>query len=172
MKVSLSLYAVLINLPVLLNIIPSVFLLFTSMWFLDDYSLILDSMFCRPSLVSESKRISSAHAIHPNLLEFVNLAGWQSGVRSVSGRSDRKMLNSKGLSTQPCLTPWFTGNESVILSPTFMQTESLVYMVFSTLKNFPFIPWLSNFSKSRPLGMVSNAFLKSTKQPYNFWLFL
>ena len=82
-----------------------------------------------------------------------------------------KRLNNIRLMLHPCFSPTFEGKNSVI--PLGRHTLNLVfsYIFFNKEAKFVLTPYPNNVSNSASCQVLSYAFLKSTKQKYNF-LFL
>jgi hypothetical protein len=80
-------------------------------------------------------------------------------------RASKYSPNSRGLSKQPCFTPcWHLKLE---VTPSFgwlMHTISLAYIACRHGKKCPSTLRLTNTYHDTSCGIVSNAFLKSTKQ--------
>ena len=152
----------LMSLPVLLKIIHFVFSTFTISSLSLQYFSIDFSIFFSPSSLSDRSTMSSAHIRQLGCSDF-GLVKVRSA-SNISGRSDIYILNSSGLSMQPCFTPWLTLKVSVTLLFTFIQALSLMDMFLMVLKKLPFMSNFNNFCNSLSRGIVSKALPKSMKQ--------
>ena len=113
------------RLPVLLKIRHFVFVQLIVTLFCLHYSDISLILLFSSSPFSQRRTMSSAQKI-----EFIL---WLSIIRPLSraiksfASSAIKILKRRGLSTQPCLTPWLIGNDSVILPSIFIHALSYTY---------------------------------------------
>ena len=77
-------------------------------------------------------------------------------------------LNKRGLKAHPCLTPQRIGKGSDKPFGVETDAEHLLYIDFNMLIIFVLMPIEVSRFNSLSCGMLSNAFVKSTKQQYNF----
>ncbi len=102
---------------------------------------------------------------------YPNIGGvWPSKAFSHFSRPSMKRPNKSGLRGYPCFTPM--RQRKVGVSPSFgwcRQAWSWRYMEHKHSNIRPLMPSPSNTCHNRSLGTVSKAFLKSTKQVYNFF---
>ena len=92
------------SLPVLLNIMHWVFLVLTDNLFVSQYFSSASSFAWRPALDSDNMSMSSAHKRQLMVLVLLSLT-LSSLLSRIYCKSARNILKSRGLSTQPCLTP-------------------------------------------------------------------
>ena len=79
--------------------------LFVSQYFSSAFSFVW-------SPFSDSDKISMSSAHRRQLILFsVSILTFSLPLSKIGGKSARKMLKSRGLSTQPCLTPLFVLND-------------------------------------------------------------
>ena len=84
-----------------------------------------------------------------------------------SSIADRKMEKSVGASTQPCLTPFVTLNNSETSPPTLTFAIIPVCRASIIVVNFSGQPYFHSSCHSPVLPTASNALLKSTNTMYN-----
>ncbi len=79
-------------------------------------------------------------------------------------RASKYSPNRRGLKGQPCFTPyWHLKLEVTPSLGWLMRTVSLAYITFKHRKKRPSTPRPANTCHNTSRGIVSNAFLKSTK---------
>ena len=87
--------------------------------------------------------------------------------KALSSIADRKMEKSVGASTQPCLTPFVTLNDSETSPPTLTVAIIPVCSASIIVVNFSGQPYFFSSCHSPVLPTVSNALLKSTNTMYS-----
>ena len=152
----------LISRPVLLNMRHLVFLPLIVSLFTLQYWEIIFIIRSNWSPFSQSRTISSAQ----NMELIFRLFIWSPLPKEFRflANSAMKILNRRGLSTQPCLTPWLMSNCFNIFPSIFMYALSFVYKLLMMLKTLPLIPTPWSFWSRISLGTVSKALLRSIKQ--------
>ena len=98
--------------------------------------------------------MTKAHIIYISLISFM------------------KRLNNMGLMLHPCFSFTFEGKTSDIPLGSCTLNLIFLYMFLNKETNFALTPYPNNFLNSASSHILSNAFLKSTTQKYNFLLFL
>ena len=89
--------------------------------------------------------------------------------KASSSIADRKMEKSVGASTQPCLIPFVTLNDSETSPPTLTFAIIPVCSASIIVVNFSGQPYFLSSCHSPVLPTVSNALLKSTNTMYSGW---
>ena len=87
--------------------------------------------------------------------------------KALSSIADRKMEKSVGASTQPCLTPFVTLNDSETSPPTLTVAIIPVCSASIIVVNFSGQPYFFSSCHSPVLPTVSNALLKSANTMYS-----
>ena len=139
-----------------------VLLVLTSKYHLEQYSWRLFSWFCNPLWEVAIKTMSSAYIRQGISWSFKETRS-DFGHDSISVKSLIYILNNKGLSMSPCLTPIFEciGDDSPL--SVFTRSVILEYMFLIISWNFPLMPMFCNLWNSPVCQTLSNAFLKSIK---------
>jgi hypothetical protein len=149
----------------LLNTIIFVFSTFTSSFFFLTYfsrfliiSFISLSLFATITISSANARLHtfSLPTTTPTACAFFN----------ISSTSATYIVNSRGLSGQPCLTPFVVSNHSPSFSPTFTLFLVLAYISSTFRTSHSLIPLSLIHSNIFTLSTLSNAALKSMNNAY------